>query len=127
MNRLFDDYAEVRLLSKGDAIGVSVPVRRGRSDTAAVSPAEDVMVNLPRQLLASVAIAAHHPAALKAPLQKASVVGELTVSLHGTQLATVPLIVPEAVPSRGWYLSMENGVAEWKGLEDAPLEALVTR
>ncbi len=124
MDRYFDDYAEVRLISKGDLIGVEIPVQRGRADTAAVSPAEDIVVELPRQLLASVNIAAHHPATLQAPLQKSATVGELTVSLHGTELATVPLIVPEAVPSRGWYLSMEDGVAAWKGLEGPPQDTL---
>ena len=96
---------------------------RGRSDSIAVSPAGDVTVSVPRQLLASVDIAAHHPASLQAPLQKATVIGELSVSLNGTELATTPLIVSEAVPSRGWYLSIEEGVARWKGLDDAPVSA----
>lgn len=123
MNQYFDDYAEVRLLAKGDPIGVSVPVTRGRSDTIAISPAGDVTVEVPRQLLAKMDIAAHHPASLQAPLQKETVVGELSVSLNGTKLATTPLIVSEAVPSRGWYLSIEEGVARWKGLQDGPASA----
>ncbi len=123
MNQYFDDYAEVRLLAKGDAIGVSVPVTRGRSDSIAVSPAGDVTVNLPRQLLASLDIAAHHPPSLQAPLQKATVIGELSVSLNGTELSKTPLIVSEAVPSRGWYLSIEEGVARWKGLHEVPASA----
>lgn len=123
MNQYFDDYAEVRLLAKGDSIGVTVPVSRGRADSVDVSPATDVSVDLPRQLLASLDIAAHHPATLQAPLQKSAVVGTLSVTLNGTELASAPLIVPDGVPSRGWYLSIENGVAEWKGLNE-PTEAL---
>ncbi len=123
MNQYFEDYAEVRLLAKGDSIGVSVPVTRGRADSIAISPAGDVTVEVPRQLLASVDIAAHHPATLQAPLQKETVIGELSVSLNGTQLSSTPLIVSEAVPSRGWYLSIEEGVARWKGLHEGAASA----
>jgi len=122
MERYFDDYAEVRLIAKGDAIGVSVPVLRGRAEWVDVSPAADVLVEVPRQLLGSVDINAHHPAALQAPLQKSAIVGALSVSLNGTELSSTPLIVPEEVPGKGWYLSFENGVARWKGLEDGPAD-----
>lgn len=118
MDRYLDDYESVRLLSKGDAIGVSVPVKRGRIDTVAVSPASDVTVDLPRQLLADLSIEAHHPESLKAPLREAAVVGELSVTLGGTQVATAPLMVPDEVLSRGWYLSYEGGVAKWMGLDE---------
>jgi hypothetical protein len=41
----------------------------------------------------------------------------LTVTLHDTTLASVPLMVPETVAAEGWYLTVEDGVARWNGLE----------
>ncbi len=118
MNQYFDDYAEVTLLARGDSIGVSVPVQRGRALATDISPAKDVTIELPRQLLNSLDISAHHPATLSAPLQKEAVIGALTVSLNGTELTSTPLMVAEAVPSKGWYLSIENGHAQWVGLHE---------
>lgn len=116
-NRYLDDYAEIKLLGKGVPLGVDVPVSHGKVDTASVCPGGDVSVMLPRTLMREVQVSAIHPEKLEAPLGPMSVVGELTVSLNNTTLATVPLLVSDEVESDGWYLSIRDGVARWKGLE----------
>lgn len=116
-NRYLDDYVEVKLLGKGVSLGVDVPVSHGKLGTAAVCPGGDVSVSLPRTLMSSVQVSAIHPEKLEAPLDPMSVVGELTVSLNNTTLTTVPLLVANEVESDGWYLSIRDGVARWKGLE----------
>ena len=122
-NRFLDDYSEVQLLGKGAPLGVQVPVTNGRAQTAAVSPAGDVSVLLPRQLISQVEVSAIHPETLVAPIRPMAVVGELTVSLHDQTIATVPLMVPEGVEAEGWYLSIRNGVARWNGLEKMNADA----
>lgn len=116
-NRYLDDYSEIQLLGRGAPLGVEVPVTNGRSAMAAVSPAGDVSVLLPRQLVSQVQVSAIHPESLVAPLRPMEVIGELTVSFHDQTLATVPLMVPEGVEAEGWYLSIRDGIARWNGLE----------
>lgn len=117
-NSFLDDYAEIKLLGKGTRLGVDVPVVHGKVDTAAVCPGDDVSVLLPKRLMSEIQVSAIHPEALEAPLSPMEVVGELTVSLNNTTLATVPLLVSDEVQSNGWYLSIRDGVARWKGLEN---------
>lgn len=117
-NRFLDDYAEIKLLGKGVPLGVDVPVFHGKVGSAAVCPGGDVSVLLPRTLMSSVQVSAIHPETLEAPLSSNAVVGELTVTLNNTTLATVPLLVRDEVESDGWYLSIRDGVAQWKGLEN---------
>ena len=119
MNRYFDDYASVRLLAKGDSIGVSVPLERGRVDQADVVPSNDVVLDIPRHLASSLEITAQHPATLQAPLGKGAEVGSLEVSLNGTALYSGPLVLSEDAPSKGWYLAIKDGKAKWMGLEEA--------
>lgn len=116
-DRFLDDYSEVRLLGRGAPLGVEVPVSNGRAPVASVSPAGDVSVLLPRQLISQVEVSAIHPETLVAPIRPMAVVGELTVSLHDKTIATVPLMVPEGVEAEGWYLSIRDGIARWNGLE----------
>ena len=97
---------------------MDVPVYHGKVETAAVCAGGDVSVFLPRTLMREVQVSAIHPEKLEAPLDPMSVVGELTVSLNNTTLTTVPLLVTDHVESDGWYLSIRDGVAQWKGLEN---------
>jgi D-alanyl-D-alanine carboxypeptidase (penicillin-binding protein 5/6) len=117
-NRYLDDYAEIKLLGKGTPLGVDLPVSHGKVDTAAVCAGDDVSVFLPRTLMREIQVSAIHPEKLEAPLDQMAVVGELTVSLNNTTLTTVPLLVTDHVESDGWYLSIRDGVAQWKGLEN---------
>lgn len=116
-NRYLDDYAEIKLIGKGAPLGVDLPVAHGKLQTAAVCAGGDVSVFLPRNLMGEVQVSAIHPEKLEAPLNPMDVVGELTVSLNNTTLTTVPLLVSDEVESDGWYLSIRDGVARWKGLE----------
>jgi len=122
-NRFLDDYSEVRLLGRGASLGVQVPVTNGRATEAAISPAGDLSVLLPRQLISQVQVSAVHPEKLMAPILPMAVVGELTVSLHEQTIATVPLMVPEGVEAEGWYLTIHNGIARWNGLEKMNADA----
>ncbi|MBL7646419.1 MAG: D-alanyl-D-alanine carboxypeptidase [Candidatus Hydrogenedentes bacterium] len=117
-NRFLDDYAEITLIGKGAPLGVDVPVYHGKVETASVCAGGDVSILLPRNLMSEVEVSAIHPEKLEAPLSPMSVVGELTVSLNNTTLTTVPLLVSDEVESDGWYLSIRDGVAQWKGLEN---------
>lgn len=121
LNRFLDDYAEIKLLNKGVPLGLDIPVAHGRTLAAAVCPAGDVLVTLPRQLAGAVELSALHPATLQAPLNPETVIGEITVSLNDKTLATVPLMVSQGVEVDGWYLSIEDGVARWNGLDKAAL------
>ncbi|MBX3178057.1 MAG: D-alanyl-D-alanine carboxypeptidase [Candidatus Hydrogenedentes bacterium] len=116
-NRFLDDYGEIQLLAKGAPIGVGVPVANGRAPMASVAAAGDVSVMLPRHLLSQLEVSATHPERLTAPVYPMTVVGELTVSLHNQTIASVPLMVAGAVAADGWYLSIQDGVARWNGLE----------
>lgn len=118
LNNYLDDYAEIKLLDRGTPLGLDIPVSHGKNPAAPVSPAGDVSVLLPRQLASAVEVSAVHPATLKAPLRPETVVGELTVSLHNTTIATFPLMVADAVEVDGWYLTVQDGVARWNGLEE---------
>jgi D-alanyl-D-alanine carboxypeptidase (penicillin-binding protein 5/6) len=108
----FAAYETHRLYSRGDAVA-RARVFKGKLDTLALGPAEDVYVTVPRGEYPNLELNAALKVDLIAPLEQQTAVGELDVSLAGRPIAKLPLVALEDV-REGWLLTrMTGGVALW--------------
>jgi D-alanyl-D-alanine carboxypeptidase (penicillin-binding protein 5/6) len=86
-------------------------VRGGESPFAALGIAEDVYVTIPRGSYPQLAASMDVMAELAAPLLSGTQVGEVKISLAGTQLATSPVIVLTSVTDGGVWARMRDELA----------------
>lgn len=108
----YQAYETVRLFGPGQA-PLRQTVWEGQADQAVLAPAKPVWVTVPRGRTADIRWAPQTPADLIAPLAQGQSVGTLQFTLDGRPLASVPLVVREAVAQAGWLGRMADQARRW--------------
>jgi D-alanyl-D-alanine carboxypeptidase (penicillin-binding protein 5/6) len=83
-------------------------VRGGQAEFAALGIAEDIYVTIPRGTYAQLAASMDVLADLVAPLSTGTRVGEVKISLAGTELAKSAVVVLTAVTDGGVWARMRD-------------------
>ena len=108
----YQAYETVRLFGP-DQAPLRQTVWEGQADQAVLAPAKPVWVTVPRGRTADIRWAPQTPADLVAPLAQGQSVGTLQFTLDGRPLASVPLVVREAVAQAGWLGRMADQARRW--------------
>jgi len=106
----FANFETHKVYSAGQELD-DARVRGGESTFAALGIAEDVYVTIPRGSYPQLAASMDVMAELAAPLLIGTQVGEVKISLAGTQLATSPVIVLTGVTDGGVWARMRDELA----------------
>ena len=99
----YSAWEAVRLFERGQALA-TVPVWKGSAREARLGLADGLIVTVPKGEGAKLQSSLTRTDPLLAPLTEGQTVG--TVKVHvsgGPALATVPLVLLEAVPAAGWF------------------------
>lgn len=103
----------VRLFEPGKA-AATVPVWKGKTPTAALGAAQGMVVAVPKGEGDKLKTVVQRTDPLVAPLAKGQRVGSLDVSTAaGTKVASVPLVVMEAVPEAGIFGRAWDAIRLW--------------
>lgn len=89
---------------------VSVRVFGGLADQVVLQEAATINVVVPKNKQHDVSVALQHSPYFEAPLSAGQGVGMATVSLDGTVLAEVPLVVAEQVDAAGWWKQLLDSI-----------------
>lgn len=103
----FDAFETHKLFAKGEPIRAA-RVFRGVVDSAPVGPAQDLYVTIPRGAYDALSAVLRFRAELVAPLPAELEVGSVDVTLGGSLLATVPVVVLEAVSLGGTWTRVRD-------------------
>ena len=106
-------YFETASIKKAGEGVLKPRVYKSAATYAAIAPAADVRVTIPRGQSGSITTTATVHDKLIAPLPANVAVGELQVSLAGKQVARVPLYPQSAVAEGGWWARLSDTVALW--------------
>ncbi|HUO05039.1 MAG TPA: D-alanyl-D-alanine carboxypeptidase family protein [Candidatus Binataceae bacterium] len=91
------------------SVPASLPVRGGVAETVAIGPATDAVFTLPRGEETKAAIQFTPAAAyLEAPVPSGSQVGEISITLAGKPIATVPVVTQAGVGRAGFFERMRQ-------------------
>ncbi|MBP3657411.1 MAG: D-alanyl-D-alanine carboxypeptidase [Clostridia bacterium] len=93
----FARYSLFRAIGKGDALGMTVPVRMGGSDEISVVSGGDASLLLRRGEEKAVSLEAALVENATAPVQAGDILGEIRVLLSGEAAAVVPAVAGESV------------------------------
>lgn len=107
LNYGFANYETHKLYSAGERLDAA-RVRGGEIEYANLGLAEDLYVTIPRGAYAALAASMKQLAELAAPLPQGARVGEVSVSLAGTLVASTPLIVLAPVADGGVWARMRD-------------------
>ncbi|MEK8049649.1 D-alanyl-D-alanine carboxypeptidase family protein [Ideonella sp. DXS22W] len=103
----------VRLFEPGKA-AATVPVWKGKAPTAALGAAQGIVVAVPKGEGDKLKTVVQRTDPLVAPLAKGQRVGSLEVSTAtGAKVASVPLVVMEAVPEAGLFGRAWDAIRLW--------------
>jgi D-alanyl-D-alanine carboxypeptidase (penicillin-binding protein 5/6) len=106
----FANYETRKLYSAGQPLA-EAPVRGGAPEYAAIGPATDLYVTLPRGNFDGLEEHRATQDDLAAPLPAGASVGQLDVWLGGRQLATAPLVVLDEVVQGGVWTRLREGLS----------------
>jgi D-alanyl-D-alanine carboxypeptidase (penicillin-binding protein 5/6) len=106
----FANYETRKLYSAGQPLE-ETPVRGGAPQYAAIGPATDLYVTLPRGSFDGLEEHRATQDDLAAPLPAGASVGQLAVSFGGRQLATAPLVVLDEVVQGGVWTRLREGLS----------------
>jgi D-alanyl-D-alanine carboxypeptidase (penicillin-binding protein 5/6) len=112
LNYGFNFYQTRKLYAAQQPL-LQLPVWKGQSDDATLTVIEDVYATFPRGQESTLSVAADVNEPLIAPLDTATAVGKLRVSMGDTVVATYPLHVREEVPQGGFFGRLVDEVLLW--------------
>ncbi len=113
LNWGYSAWDAVRLFEGGKAV-VTVPVWKGRGPTAALGAQQPLLVTVPKGEGDKLNTAISRTDPLVAPLTQGQRVGSIEVTTtNGTKLASVPLVVLQAVPEAGLLGRAWDSVRLW--------------
>ncbi len=113
LNYGYTFYETAKVKSRGEVV-LKPRVYKSADQMAAIGPAADVYVTVPRGEVASLKATAHVQEPLIAPLAANKVVGELTLATpEGEVVARVPLQPLKAVPEGGLWARLVDSVRLW--------------
>ena len=106
----FSNYETRKLYSAGQELE-EAPVRGGAPQYAAIGPATDLYVTLPRGSFDAIEERRARQDDLAAPLPAGASVGRLDLWFRGRQLATAPLVVLDEVVDGGVWARVRDGLS----------------
>jgi D-alanyl-D-alanine carboxypeptidase (penicillin-binding protein 5/6) len=106
----FSNYETRKLYSAGQELE-EAPVRGGALQYAAIGPATDLYVTLPRGSFEGIEERRARQDDLAAPLAAGASVGRLDLWFRGRQLATAPLVVLDEVVDGGVWARVRDGLS----------------
>ncbi len=108
----FHDFSETTVAKKGDVLGQTVTVKNGSQEQLSVSPASDLLVELPQGIKGAVSVRAN---VLSAPISQGQTVGTLNYIVNGLTVNSVPLVATKADHSAGFFTRLFRSIAHWFG------------
>jgi D-alanyl-D-alanine carboxypeptidase (penicillin-binding protein 5/6) len=113
LNWGYSAWDAVRLFDGGKAV-TTVPVWKGQASTAALGAQQPVLVTVPKGEGDKLKTAIARTDPLVAPLAQGQRVGTIEVTTTaGTKLASVPLVVVQAVPEAGLLGRAWDSIRLW--------------
>lgn len=91
LNYGFRYFESKRVYSAGDSVA-SVKAWKGQAESLPLSVASDLIVTIPRGRFAEIEASAKLPSVVTAPVSKGTKIGDMVLSLEGTEIAAVPLL-----------------------------------
>ena len=106
-------FFETRLLYRAGETVSTARIWKSAKETSSLGLAQDLYITVPRGSFAALAAEAATPAALEAPIAKGQPLGELSVTLHGTEILSKPLRALEDNPAGSMWQRLRDGVSLW--------------
>ncbi|MBE5786998.1 MAG: D-alanyl-D-alanine carboxypeptidase [Clostridiales bacterium] len=111
LNRGFDNWQQVTLLSQGEAVR-RIPVENGQQEAVTVRAARDIAGPVPVNSWPDLII--DLPSTLPAGVERGQIVGAATLMDGGKPLVTVPLYADEASPEQNFRFWLERIIRTWQ-------------
>jgi D-alanyl-D-alanine carboxypeptidase (penicillin-binding protein 5/6) len=106
-------YYETLPLKKAGELILKPRVYKGTENYVAVGVRDEVSISIPRGQAGQIQTRAEVTSPLIAPLDPATSVGELSVTLNGAVISRVPLYPQVAVPAAGFFGRLYDTIALW--------------
>ncbi len=123
MDEGFAALSRRKVVARGQEFGEPVIVLNGAPPEVRLVAGEDIELLLTPALLERLKLVPVHPDGLEPPIDADAPVGRVDAMLDGKRVGSAPLVAPVDLMPKGWYLHLEDGVAQWKGLDTPPSAA----
>ncbi len=107
--RFFETY---RLYSEGDEV-TAARVWKGEADTVSLGVTEDYFLTIPKGRYDSLVSDTVVEEGLTAPIEAGALLGSVTISMNGEQLAELPLVALADVAEAGLWQRIKDGISLW--------------
>jgi D-alanyl-D-alanine carboxypeptidase (penicillin-binding protein 5/6) len=101
----FRYYTTHKLYKQGDVVN-SARIWKGKTDNVNLVLAKDVYLTVPRGSEDSLKAKVHVDQTIKAPVQQGQELGNVTISLNGTELLNVPVVAETSIAQAGFFSRM---------------------
>lgn len=106
----FLNVRRAHLVKRGETSGPTVPVENCETPEITLGVEGDIWVTASQEEISRMEVKMVVPEALTAPMKKGATVGEAQLSLDGTTLQSVPLILPVDLEGAGWLWKLQHRI-----------------
>jgi serine-type D-Ala-D-Ala carboxypeptidase (penicillin-binding protein 5/6) len=108
----FHNFTETTVARKGTLLTQTVKVSNGSHTNLQVSPAQDLVVDLPTGVKGNLQVSA---TAQKPPIKKGQAVGTLNYVVNGQAVTSVPIVAAEDDNKAGFFTRIFRGIGHFFG------------